>query len=141
MPAKKITADYGVSEQIDPSALGELVALGYSAIICNRPDSETAPDFASEAMAVAAKKLGLSFIYNPISHAGLTEENVSRQAQALSDAKGPVLAYCRSGQRSAICWALLSAAKVSADDVLAAVASAGYDLKGLRPHLEALHQG
>jgi uncharacterized protein (TIGR01244 family) len=57
----------------------------------------------------------------------------------LDKAKGPVLAYCRSGTRSCNLWAL-AAVKAGAhpDAVMAKAAAAGYDLTGLRPLLDAL---
>ena len=50
-------------------------------------------------------------------------------ANALDTAKGPVLAYCRSGTRSTLLWALAEASTGEHPAVLAEkAAAAGYDL-------------
>ena len=48
---------------------------------------------------------------------------------------GPVLAYCRSGTRSATAWALGQAGDRPADEILTAGRNAGYDLSHLAPML------
>ena len=50
---------------------------------------------------------------------------------ALADRPGPVLAYCRSGTRSATLWALSQSGKRSAEEILGMAADAGYDLGGI----------
>lgn len=44
---------------------------------------------------------------------------------------GPVLAYCRSGTRSATIWALSQSGLQTRDEILTAAARAGYDLRGI----------
>ena len=50
-------------------------------------------------------------------------------------AKGPVLAYCASGTRCTIAWALSQAGKVDADELIRTAMKAGYDIEGLRSAL------
>ena len=71
----------------------------------------------------------------------MTPENIARQAELVAAAPGPVLAYCASGTRCSVIWALGQAGQQPVDDILGATARAGYDLSGLRPTLEALSQG
>ena len=56
---------------------------------------------------------------------------------AMEQLPGPVLAYCRTGTRSASLWALTKAGRLSADAILRATTAAGYDLAGLRPRLDS----
>jgi uncharacterized protein (TIGR01244 family) len=53
-----------------------------------------------------------------------------------ADLDGVTLAYCASGTRSCIAWALAQAGQQSADDLLTAARLAGYDLENLRVTLE-----
>ena len=59
--------------------------------------------------------------------------------EALDSAEGPVLAYCRSGTRSTLLWAL---ARAKAGDNPAVIASraaaAGYDVSSIRQLIEML---
>ena len=52
---------------------------------------------------------------------------------------GPVLAFCRSGTRSANLWALAEAKRGGDPDAIVAAAAAGrYDVSGLMPALRQL---
>jgi len=129
---------YGVTGQIEEADLATLAAEGYSTVICNRPDSEVAPELQSQTLEAAAKRLGLDFVYNPISPTGLNAANVRLQGGTIDAADGPVLAYCRSGRRSTVCWMLLNAQRLPVDDIMAAAAGTGHKLDALRPQIEAM---
>ncbi|MDZ4138239.1 MAG: sulfur transferase domain-containing protein, partial [Erythrobacter sp.] len=60
------------------------------------------------------------------------------QRAAIYAAKGPVLAYCASGNRSSIVWALVHAGTLPTDDLISIPARFGYQLEGLRGQLDAL---
>jgi uncharacterized protein (TIGR01244 family) len=113
--------------------------LGYTTVICNRPDLENPPAYHTAVMAAAAEAVGLSFVENPFA-AGLDLGIIDRQRAAIDAATGPVLAYCRSGTRSATVWALAEAGRRPTDAILDATASAGYALDGLRPQIDGLAQ-
>ncbi len=55
-------------------------------------------------------------------------------ARLLEAAEGPVLAYCKSGTRSILAWAMAQTASgtLRPDEALAMAAKAGYDLSGVR---------
>ncbi len=89
-------------------------------------------------MQAAAEALGLAFVANPVIGGALTMENVTAQAQAMAAAGGPVFAYCASGNRCSIVWALTQAGRRPADELIATAARFGYQLDHLRPTLAAL---
>ncbi|MDX1780546.1 MAG: TIGR01244 family sulfur transferase [Thalassovita sp.] len=136
MDIKQINDRYSVSPQINPEDMPAIKAAGFTRVICNRPDEENPASHQSAAMDAAAREAGLDFVVLPLTHQTMTPENIARQAE-LIDADGPVLAYCASGTRSTIAWALGQAGKQSADDILTAAANAGYMLDQLRERLEA----
>jgi uncharacterized protein (TIGR01244 family) len=84
----------------------------------------------------AARALGLDFVINPIISGGLSARNIALQSRAMTDAKGPVLAYCASGNRSSVVWALTMKGQIPVDTLISTAAQFGYDLNHLRPHLE-----
>ncbi len=101
------TPTFATAPQIEISDLEEIKALGYKTIICNRPDGEGGPDQPSSLEVKAqAEKLGLEFHSIPFTSGQLTEGLVKEFAQVIEHAKGPVLAYCRSGARSTQIWSL-----------------------------------
>ena len=135
MDIRTLSPDYAVSPQISATDIPAVLEAGFRTIICNRPDAEIPPSHQAMAMRAAAEAAGLSFVENPVTHQGLTPEVVDAQGQAIAASDGPTLAYCASGTRATIVWALSQAGKQEADSLIAAAADAGYDISGLRPHL------
>ena len=138
MDIRALTPSYAVSPQIETSDLAAIKAAGYVAVIDNRPDAEIPPFLHTETMRSAAEAAGLTFFANPIIGGMMTMENVTAQAAAIKDAGGPVLAYCASGNRSSIVWALAHAGKMPTDDLIGIPAGFGYQLEGLRGQLDAM---
>ncbi|NPD15712.1 TIGR01244 family phosphatase [Xinfangfangia sp. D13-10-4-6] len=138
MNIRPLSETYAVSPQIDPSDLGAIKAAGYAAVIDNRPDGEIPDELQTAQMRAAAEAAGLEFFANPVIGGALTMENVTAQAEAIAAAKGPILAYCASGNRSSIVWALSQAGTRPAAELIAAAEAHGYHLAHLAPQIEAL---
>ena len=141
MDIRSLTPDYAVSPQIDLTDLAAIKAAGFTTVIDNRPDGEIPPHLHTDAMRAAAQAVGLQFVANPVIGGALSMANVQAQAAAITEAPGPILAYCASGNRSSICWALSQAGTRSTDELIALPAQHGYNLEGLRPQLDALARG
>ena len=135
MDIRPLTPDYAVSPQIEPSDLPAIKAAGYTTVIDNRPDGEIPPHLHTSAMRAAAEALGLTFVANPVIGGALTPQNVTAQAAAMAAATGPVFAYCASGNRCSIVWALTQAGSRPTDELIGIPAQHGYNLDHLRPQL------
>ncbi|NRA98589.1 MAG: TIGR01244 family phosphatase [Rhodobacteraceae bacterium] len=138
MDARALTPTHSVAPQLMPEDLALAKDAGFTTIICNRPDEEVPPDLSAEAMRGHAEALGLNFVVIPFRHGSLTMDEVNAQRNALEAAKGPVLAYCASGNRCSILWALTVAGQIPTDEIIARGAAAGYQLEGLRGQLDAM---
>lgn len=138
MDIRPITSDYAVSPQIELADLAAIKDAGYVTVIDNRPDGEIPPHLHTAAMRAAAEALGLTFVANPVIGGMLTMDNVTAQAAAIAGSPGPVFAYCASGNRSSIVWALANAGKRPVDELVGLPARFGYQLDHLRPQIEAL---
>ncbi|MGE5063549.1 MAG: TIGR01244 family sulfur transferase [Myxococcales bacterium] len=116
--------------------LGDLpeIAAHYRALINNRPDDEEPGQPSSADLETAARGLGLDYTYIPIS-GEIADKDVAAFVKAILNTRGPTLAFCRTGNRSASVWALSQRGKRSAKRILAAAANAGYDLGSLEPRL------
>lgn len=136
MDIRTLTPDYSVSPQIAAQDVQALRDAGFTAIICNRPDAENPPQDQAAAIEAAAREAGLAFHYNPVTNGAMTDDNLVEQDRILSAAKGPILAYCRSGTRSTVVWALVQAGRMPADDIVATAGRAGYDIAGIAPQLQ-----
>ena len=114
-------------------------AMGVTLIVNNRPEGESPDQVPGSAIAAAAQAAGIAYVAIPVSHAGFSEPQVRAMAEALEGAVGPILAYCRSGTRSTLLWALAEASNgASPDDLAAAAAQAGYDLTPVRALVDML---
>jgi uncharacterized protein (TIGR01244 family) len=135
MDIRSLTPTYAVSPQIAPEDIAAIKAAGFTRIICNRPDGEIPPAVQAAAMRKLVEAAGLEFVENPVLPGDFSAATVDRQTAAIAGAKGPVFAYCASGNRSSVVWALGNAGKVSADELIAAGARWGYNLEPFRPRL------
>jgi hypothetical protein len=141
MDIRALTPTYAVSPQITPEDLPAIKAAGFTTVIDNRPDAEIPSALHAANMRAAAEALGLEFVENQVISGGLTAENVEKQAAALAAAEGPVFAYCASGNRCSIVWALVNAGKMATDDLINVPAQYGYNLEHLRGQIEARAKG
>jgi uncharacterized protein (TIGR01244 family) len=138
---RRIDDKISVAPQIAPEDVAEIAAQGFVAIVNNRPDGEEPGQPSGDAIRAAAEAAGLSYVAIPITHAGFSHPQVTAMIDALAQANGPVLAYCRSGTRSCNLWALAGAGLgEDADELTAKAAGAGYDLTNLRPLMDAVAQ-
>jgi len=136
---RHINESISVAPQIAVEQVAEIAAAGFKTIVNNRPDDEDAGQPSGDAIRTAAEAAGLKYVSIPVTHAGFSHPQIDAMTQALTDSDGPVLAYCRSGTRSCNLWAL-AAAKAGRNPnlLLAQAEDAGYDLRGIRPMLDAL---
>lgn len=140
MSYRSLTPEYAVSPQIAPEDVTQIAAAGFTTLICNRPDAEVPQDLAARHIAAAAQAAGLTFVENPFSHQDFHGGLVNSQADAIASANGPVFAYCASGNRSSVLWAMamVRAGKVTPEDAIRIAAEHGYNLHGLLDHLTGL---
>jgi uncharacterized protein (TIGR01244 family) len=135
----RVTPDFAVAGQIAAADVERAAAEGFKLIVSNRPDNEE-PNQPSEAeIKAAADAAGLKFRSLP--YRGPTPPGiVGETALLIDETSGPVLAYCRTGNRSIMAWALAEALSGGhrPDDIIALAAKAGYDLNGARGALETL---
>jgi len=106
MAITEITPAYSVSPQIAPGDVAGIKALGFRAILCNRPDGESADQTPVAAVRAEAERLGLAFAYVPVVSGQIDAGNVADFRVALARLPKPVLAYCRSGARCQNLWLL-----------------------------------
>lgn len=137
MQIVKVSPDFMVCPQLEVTDFEAAAAQGIKTIVNNRPDNEGPGQPASIDLAAVAESLGLVYVHMPVTGPGLTDEKADEFAGICRDAEGPVLAFCASGTRAIALWALGQAMHRSADEVLADVEQAGYDLSGFRDRLLA----
>lgn len=138
MDIRPLSDRYAVAPQIAPEDAAAIAEAGFDTVICNRPDAEVPPDLQAASVRAAVEAAGLRFVDLPATHSTLDDALVAAQREVALG--GRTLAYCASGTRSSIIWALGEAGHRPVDEILQDAARAGYDLAALRPRLE-VHAG
>jgi uncharacterized protein (TIGR01244 family) len=136
---RSITTDIMVAPQISVDAVAEAKAAGVALIINNRPEGESDDQIPGADIEAAARAAGMEYIAIPITHSGFSQPQVMAMVAALQGAQGKILAYCRSGTRSTLLWALAESAQGGDPDALTNMAAkAGYDVSPVRPLMDML---
>lgn len=118
-----------VSGQIEPADIPKLAEAGVTLIVNNRPDGEDAGQPLAAEIEAAAKAAGIRYRHVPIIR-GPGPSDVEAMREAIADiGDGKMLAFCRSGNRSALAWAVArSHAGVPRRQIEESAASAGINL-------------
>lgn len=102
LPLRQIADTVCVSSQLTPEAMAELARLGFKSVVNNRPDFEHGPDQpTSAAIEAAAVAAGLAYRHLPVDGGWQSPEQIAAFARLLAELPQPMLAFCRSGARSA----------------------------------------
>ena len=95
-----------VAGQIAPEDVPGLKELGVTLIVNNRPDGEDIGQPESGDIEAAALAHGIDYRHVPIAR-GLGPSDIEAMREAMHSAReGKVFAFCRSGNRSALAWAV-----------------------------------
>ena len=127
---RPVTPRFAVAPQLSPQDMPAAAAAGFVLVVNNRPDGEAPGQPSGAEMQAAAEAAGLDYLAIPVRGAPTAEQALAVR-EAAEAADGPVLAFCRSGTRSIIAWAMgRAAAGDERDSVLQQAKAAGYDLSG-----------
>jgi uncharacterized protein (TIGR01244 family) len=117
-----------VSGQIAPHEVAGLAEQGVTILVNNRPDFEEPGQPLAAEIEEAAAQAGIAYRFVPIIR-GIGPADVETMQQARNDAgDGKMLAFCRSGKRSALAAALAKREEgASRDEIERCLADAGFD--------------
>ena len=117
-----------VSGQIAPHEVAGLVEQGVTILVNNRPDFEEPGQPLAAEIEEAAAQAGIAYRFVPIIR-GIGPADVEAMQQARSAAgEGKMLAFCRSGTRSALAVALAKRDEgAPRDEIERCLADAGVD--------------
>jgi uncharacterized protein (TIGR01244 family) len=117
-----------VSGQIRPEEVTEFAARGVTMLVNNRPDGEEPGQPLAGDIEQAAAQAGIAYRFIPIIR-GIGPADVDAMLEAMRQAgEGPMLAFCRTGNRSALTWALAVREEgAAAAEVEEKLSAAGFD--------------
>jgi len=137
---RKLTDRILVSPQISLDDVAAAKDQGVTFILNNRPDGEEPGQVEGAEIEAAARAAGIGYAAVPVSHGGFAPWQLDGMDDAIrASESGKLLAYCRSGTRSTLLWALArSRAGDDADHLSETAGGAGYDLTPVRQMMDAL---
>ena len=118
-----------VSGQIHPDDVPALKELGVTLIVNNRPDNEDVGQPEGDDIEAAAQAAGINYRHVPIAR-GLGPSDIEAMREAMhSVGEGKLFAFCRSGNRSTLAWAVAKSEDgTSREELDRRVSAAGFDL-------------
>ncbi len=129
MKIANVTKEFSVSSQPRISDLIHIKKMGFNSLICNRPDGEESTQNSFREINLAAEKSGIELGYLPIKNT-LDSSNKANQFKDLLDTlKPPILAYCRTGNRSMALWCHSQEKQRSYDSILVLSHKAGNNME------------
>jgi sulfide:quinone oxidoreductase len=131
MDIRPLSPGLSVSPQISAADMEKVQQAGFRSVICNRPDGEGADQPGFDEIAAAARAHDIEVLYLPIAGGRVSDQDAADFDAALTRLPGPVLAYCRTGTRSATLWSLAQASRCGVAEILTATKAAGYDMAGV----------
>lgn len=126
---RKLDEKTFVCGQITPGDVARLRQQGVTLIVNNRPDGEEPGQPLAAEIEAAAEEAGIAYRFVPIQR-GIGPADVECMQEAMREAAdGKLLAFCRSGNRSALAWAVARREEgASIEELEEAAAQAGIDL-------------
>ena len=117
-----------VSGQIAPHEVAGLAEQGVTVLVNNRPDGEETGQPLAVDIEAAAAAAGITYRHVPIIR-GIGPADVEEMQKALRQAEGgKLLAFCRSGARSAMALGIAKREEgASAEEVHECLTEAGFD--------------
>jgi len=131
MMLNKIIDDFVVSDQISEEDVEKLKNAGFKTIFCNRPDNEEQNQITVKSIQDKVIKSGLNFVHQPVIGGQISQNDIDQFSDYYDEAEKPIFAYCRTGTRSSMLWALSESGKRPIDEILKLTSSAGYNLTNL----------
>jgi uncharacterized protein (TIGR01244 family) len=125
---RKLDDKTWVSGQVAPHEVAELKESGVTMLVNNRPDGEEPGQPLAGDIEAAAEQAGIAYRFVPILR-GIGPADVESMQEAMREAgEGAMLAFCRSGTRSALACALAHREQgLSSDEVTQRLTEAGFD--------------
>lgn len=141
MSMEKIADYLYVSKQLNERTAKQVAQYEIKTVICNRPDGEEADQADFETVKKWLHEAGVeNVVFLPVTMDSIDDEKLMEFQETIAKSAAPILAYCRSGTRSALMWALTQAKRgVEVSSLIRAADLAGIDLNRVRDKLEAAY--
>ncbi|MCQ9326874.1 TIGR01244 family sulfur transferase [Neisseria dentiae] len=134
----KLAEGLYIAPQLTQADAADAAALGIRSVICNRPDGEADDQPAFNQVQQWLAEAGIeNTVHQPVVAPAISGQDTARFQALLNQAEKPVLAYCRTGTRSALLWAYHQVQNgLPVAEAVAAAKQAGVDLANFEQRLQ-----
>lgn len=134
---KCINQHLSVFGQISKNDLLSAQQQGFKTVVNNRPDNEGDDQISNAELEQYSRELGLNYFYLPIAPTGISDQEAEQFGEIFKQQASPLLAFCRTGNRSTRLWALAQSATTDSNSLILQAQHAGYDISSLRERLDS----
>lgn len=127
-PMRQLTETLSTAAQLTAADIQALADAGVKTLICNRPDQEENGQPRAIELQALAESLGMQWFYQPVISGQVMDAQGDDFGRILDQAPMPAVAFCRSGARCGMLWALSQRQVQSADKLVTQLQAAGYDM-------------
>lgn len=128
MKLQQLNEHIYIADQINTTDINTLKNLGIKSIINNRPDNEGENQPLSKDIAAHAEKYDIKYYYLPTPPGDYSSELRDKFSELLNTAKSPIVAFCRTGNRSINLWAISQVPIHGKEYVSAEAKKIGYNI-------------
>lgn len=136
MPFKSLDDKVHVAPQVTIDQLDAARDAGVTTVISHRPDGEEPGQMSFADLEAAAAERGMKAVHIPVVPGRLTPTHIDAFKDASANCDGKILAFCKSGMRASMVWALSKKGEVTREEIIKCCQDAGYDVSPLAPHLD-----
>ena len=123
-----VTPEFSIAAGMGTKDAPRVAAQGFASVVGLLPDGDADGVKDSDLMRAGVAAEGMAFTHLPVVIGLITRQEIRAFARALAAAEGPVLAYCHSGVRAILMWALAKREELGEATVVALAESAGFDI-------------
>ena len=138
MNQKQIDENFSISGQITLNEIKLLADTGVRVLVCNRPDNEETDQLSFLQIKTEAEKFGITSLHIPVVDRNIPETELTDFCNLLDNENRKIHAYCRTGARCSVFWALSYARTHSTQETLNKAQSLGYDLSQVADQIDKL---
>lgn len=133
-----LESNFSVSPQITPEQISTLAQDGVKVIMCNRPEAEEPNQPLMADITAECEKHGIRFVHIPVSGRVIPADALQQFTTEMDSHSFKTHAFCKTGTRSSIFWALSKARTHTPEEVLGLAESAGINLTPILDQLKAV---
>lgn len=128
MKIQQLNEHVYIADQLSVDDITKLRDLGIQSIVNNRPDNEGDNQPLSKDLSTYAGSINIDYYYLPVISGDYPDNTVKEFTEIFNTARKPIVAFCRTGNRSIKLWSLSQVPKFGYQQVSTQAKAIGFDI-------------